>query len=74
MRTAFVYVDGDTLPRRAETWASGRGYDVSLDPAWDAFAAFASQVAHWQTACAGHIWADLPNLLQGPYSSDTFVT
>jgi hypothetical protein len=38
LRTAFVYIDGDTsTSRELETWAQARGYETtfSLDPAWD---------------------------------------
>jgi hypothetical protein len=43
VRTAFVYVDGDTpSSRELETWATGRGYETrfSLDPAWEAVRRF----------------------------------
>jgi hypothetical protein len=43
LRTAFVYVDGDTsTSRELEDWATQRGYDTtfSLDPAWDAVRRF----------------------------------
>ena len=72
MRTAFVYIDGDTpTSRELETGRPGaatRRASASIPPG-KLSATFASQVAHWQTACAEHIWADLPNLLQGPYTA-----
>ena len=43
VRTAFVYIDGDTpTSREIETWATGRGYEMrfSLDPAWEAVRRF----------------------------------
>ena len=43
VRTAFVYIDGDTpTSRELETWATGRGYETrfSLDPAWEAVRRF----------------------------------
>ena len=43
VRTAFVYIDGDTsTSRELEAWATERGYDTrfSLDPAWDAVRRF----------------------------------
>jgi hypothetical protein len=43
VRTAFVYIDGDTsTSRELETWADERGYETtfSLDPAWDAVRRF----------------------------------
>ena len=43
MRTAFVYIDGDTsTSRELEDWARERGYETtfSLDPAWDAVRRF----------------------------------
>ena len=43
VRTAFVYIDGDTsTSRELEDWADERGYQTtfSLDPAWDAVRRF----------------------------------
>jgi hypothetical protein len=43
VRTAFVYIDGDTATsRELEAWATERGYGTtfSLDPGWDAVRAF----------------------------------
>ena len=43
VRTAFVYIDGDTsTSRELENWAIERGYELtfSLDPAWDAVRRF----------------------------------
>jgi hypothetical protein len=43
VRTAFVYIDGDTsTSHELEAWADERGYETtfSLDPAWDAVRRF----------------------------------
>ena len=43
MRTAFVYIDGDTsTSRELESWAVERGYELtfSLDPGWEAVRRF----------------------------------
>jgi hypothetical protein len=43
VRTAFVYIDGDTsTSRELEAWAAERGYETtfSIDPAWDAVRRF----------------------------------
>jgi hypothetical protein len=43
LRTAFVYLDGDTpTSRELEAWAAEHGYETrfSLDPAWDAVRSF----------------------------------